>query len=304
MRASLCVDMPTDSGVAGGSGSAARADRAKAKAATRVSIHRRTIVFTSVACCLCASRMVLALLWSRFTMALPFHFDIIALTERLVNDGLAWGAPLKFHFGDMVLDAERRELRSGTRLIAIEPLAFDLLEFLICHRDRVVGRDDLLAGVWGGRIVSDSAIGARINAARRAIGDDGEQQRWIRTIARKGFRFVGEAREEARSGTPSSPADAATRPVPIHASRGQEVAFCRTQDGVNLAVASVGQGLPLVRPSHWMTHVDTTGRAQSGHNSCISSPIASASFATIVETMVFPIGTSRMFPSKRSSRIW
>ncbi len=171
-----------------------------------------------------------------------------------MNDGLAWGAPLKFHFGDMVLDAERRELRSGARLIAIEPLAFDLLEFLIRHRDRVSSRDDLLAGVWGGRIVSDSAIGARINAARRAIGDDGEQQRWIGTVARKGFQFVGDAREEARSGTPSSPADAAARPMPIH--RGQEVAFCRTQDGVNLAVASVGQGLPLVRPSHWMTHVE------------------------------------------------
>lgn len=162
---------------------------------------------------------------------------------------------MAFLFGDIVLDAERRELRSGGTLIAIEPQVFDLLEFLIRNRDRVVSRDDLLAGVWGGRIVSDSAIAARINAARRVVGDSGEQQRWIRTVARKGFRFVGDVREEPNEGTPVS-ADDSTRPVLVHASRGQELTFCTTQDGVNLAVASVGRGLPLVRPSHWMTHVE------------------------------------------------
>ena len=142
----------------------------------------------------------------------------------------------------MVLDAQRRELRSGMTLVAVEPLAFDLLEFLIRHRDRVVSRDDLLAAVWSGRIVSDSAIGARINAARRAINDDGEQQRWIRTIARKGSPFVGDAREDTPLGTSGSPVDAATPTVPAHACRGQEITFCKTQDGVNLAVASVGRG--------------------------------------------------------------
>jgi len=113
---------------------------------------------------------------------------------------------LAFHFGDMVLDTERRELRSGSRLLALEPLVFDLLEFLIRNRDRVVSRDELLAGVWGGRIVSDSAIGARINAARRAICDDGHEQLWIRTIARKGFRFVGTVwDDQGPSGIPTPP---------------------------------------------------------------------------------------------------
>ena len=163
---------------------------------------------------------------------------------------------MTFLFGDIVLDAERRELRSGGTLIAIEPQVFDLLEFLIRNRDRVVSRDDLLEGVWGGRLVSDSAIGARINAARRVVGDSGEQQRWIRTVARKGFRFVGDVREEPGEGALAPSGHIAARPVQIHASRGQELTFCRTQDGVNLAVASVGQGLPLVRPSHWMTHVE------------------------------------------------
>jgi DNA-binding winged helix-turn-helix (wHTH) protein len=102
-------------------------------------------------------------------------------------------------FGDLVLDAERRELRLGSRIIATESQVLDLLLFLIRNRDRVVSRDDLMTAVWGGRLVSDSAIGARINAARRAINDSGEQQRWIRTIARKGFRFVGEVREQVGS---------------------------------------------------------------------------------------------------------
>ncbi len=102
---------------------------------------------------------------------------------------------MAFVFGPISLDIERRELHSGPRLVPIEPKVFDLLQFLICNRDRVVSRDDLVAAVWGGRNVSDAAIAVRINAARRAIGDDGEQQRLIRTVARKGFRFIGDVRE-------------------------------------------------------------------------------------------------------------
>jgi TolB-like protein len=95
-------------------------------------------------------------------------------------------------FGDHVLDSERRELRRGAELIALEPQVFDLLVYLVQHRDRVVSKDDLLQAVWGGRIVCDSALAARINAARRVLGDDGEAQRWIRTLPRRGVRFIGE----------------------------------------------------------------------------------------------------------------
>src|SRR5215510_10185112 len=118
------------------------------------------------------------------------------------------GVPLAFRFGDMVLDGTQRELRSGRTLVAIEPQVFDLLEFLIRNRDHVVSKDDLITSVWYGRVVSDSAIAARINAARRVIGDDGEQQRWIRTIVRKGFRFVGEVLEEEGVAKPPSGAAA------------------------------------------------------------------------------------------------
>jgi TolB-like protein len=96
------------------------------------------------------------------------------------------------------LDTDRRELRCESGLIALQPQVFDLLEYLVRHRDRVVTRDDMLAAIWGGRIVSESTLSSRINAARTAIGDRGEDQRLIRTLPRKGIRFVGTVREESR----------------------------------------------------------------------------------------------------------
>ena len=101
-------------------------------------------------------------------------------------------------FDDCALDTDRRELRRGSDLVEIEPQVFDLLEFLIRNRDRVVSRDDLLEAVWQGRIVSESTLSSRINAARVAVGDDGTAQRLIRTLPRKGVRFVGEVREHEK----------------------------------------------------------------------------------------------------------
>jgi TolB-like protein len=95
-------------------------------------------------------------------------------------------------FGDHRLDIERRELRCGAEIVSVEPKVFDLLAFLVQQRDRVVSKDDLLRAVWGGRIVSESALTTRINAARKAVGDDGASQRLIRTFTRKGVRFVGD----------------------------------------------------------------------------------------------------------------
>jgi TolB-like protein len=98
---------------------------------------------------------------------------------------------MRFLFTNHRLDTDRRELRRGSKTVAVEPQVFDLLVYLIENRDRVVSKDDLIASVWGGRIVSDSTLTSRINAARRAVGDSGEEQKLIRTIARKGLRFVG-----------------------------------------------------------------------------------------------------------------
>lgn len=99
---------------------------------------------------------------------------------------------MRYRFGDHVLDVARRELRRGGEPVALEPQVFDLLVYLIRDRDRVVTRDDLLDSVWGGRIVSESTLTSRINAARKAVGDSGGEQRLIRTVPRKGFRFVGD----------------------------------------------------------------------------------------------------------------
>jgi len=101
-------------------------------------------------------------------------------------------------FCDHTLDPDRRELRRGSEPIAVEPQVFDLLIHLIRNRDRVVSKDDLIASVWDGRIVSESTLTSRINAARKAIGDSGEEQKLIRTIARRGFRFVGEVRMQSK----------------------------------------------------------------------------------------------------------
>ena len=98
---------------------------------------------------------------------------------------------MQFLFEDHTLDVGRRELRRGSESIAVEPQVFDLLVYLVRNCDRVVSKDDLIASVWGGRIVSDSTLTSRINAARKALGDSGEDQKLIRTISRKGFRFVG-----------------------------------------------------------------------------------------------------------------
>jgi len=100
------------------------------------------------------------------------------------------GADLKYLFANHVLDTDRRELKRGPEPIAVEPQVFDLLVHLVENRDRVVSKDDLIASVWAGRIVSDSTLTTRINAVRRAVGDSGGEQKLIRTIARKGLRFV------------------------------------------------------------------------------------------------------------------
>jgi DNA-binding winged helix-turn-helix (wHTH) protein/pimeloyl-ACP methyl ester carboxylesterase len=153
-----------------------------------------------------------------------------------------------FFFEDNVLDPGRRELRCKGALVAVEPQVFDLLVFLIQNRERVVSKDDLIAGVWDGRIVSDSTLTSRINAARRAIGDSGEQQRLIRTVARKGIRFVGAVREGEEPSDVSAPV---ATPAP-----NQEVTFCRSADGINLALAAVGAGPPLIKVANWLTHIE------------------------------------------------
>jgi len=153
------------------------------------------------------------------------------------------GASLQYVFENYTLNTARRELHRDSQAVPIEPQVFDLLQFLIRNCERVVSRDEVLAAVWDGRNVSESALTTRMNAARVAIGDSGEAQRLIKTLPRKGFRFVGAVREE--------------RPPRLGAGeRDQNITFCRTSDGFNVAMATVGDGLPLVRATTWLNHLE------------------------------------------------
>lgn len=159
-------------------------------------------------------------------------------------------------FGNCELDRDRRELRRGGTSVHVEPQVFDLLSYLITHRDRVVSRDQMVEAVWEGRSVSDVTLNSRINAARHAIGDDGKSQALIRTVPRRGFRFVGQIAEtaaapeiEKQRGGARLEADA------VPAAPNQEVRFCRSSDGVSLAVAACGSGIPIVKTGTWLTHI-------------------------------------------------
>jgi TolB-like protein/Tfp pilus assembly protein PilF len=106
---------------------------------------------------------------------------------------------MQFHFSGHVLDVDLRELTRGGENIAVEPQVFDLLTYLVENRDRVVSKDDLIETIWNGRIVSESTLTSRINAVRTAVGDTGKNQAVIRTIPRKGFRFVGDVSDALAS---------------------------------------------------------------------------------------------------------
>lgn len=102
---------------------------------------------------------------------------------------------MRYLFENYALDTDRRELHRGTDVIAIAPKVFDLLNYLIGNRERVVSKDDLITAIWRGRVVSDAALTTRLNAARKAVGDSGDEQRLIKTLPRKGLRFVGTVHE-------------------------------------------------------------------------------------------------------------
>lgn len=153
---------------------------------------------------------------------------------------------MPWRFADYTLDTDTRELRLGADLVAVEPQVFGLLAFLIGDRDRVVSKDDLLDSVWGGRVVSESTRTTRINAARRVIGDSGEKQQLIRTIARKGFRFVAAVTEKTASSGP----EAVTPPPHFR----QQVQLCTAKDGTRIAYATAGEGPPLT--GHWLNHLE------------------------------------------------
>ena len=160
-----------------------------------------------------------------------------------------------YRFEEFELDTDRRELHRRRTLVSLAPQVFDLLAYLIRNRERVVAKDDLLAAVWGGRIVSESALTTRINAARSALGDDGEAQRLIRTLPRRGFRFVGEVQEEHSKALTDGAGPSVDARRGAAAPR-QVIGYCRAADGTRLAYAKVGHGPRLFKAANYLNHLE------------------------------------------------
>ena len=146
---------------------------------------------------------------------------------------------MQFRFENYTLDLDRRELRRDSDSLRIEPQVFDLMAYLVQNRTRVVTKDDLIAAVWDGRVVSESTVTSRINAARRALDDNGKEQRLIRTASRKGIRFVGDVLELAnRNGNAVAPRSSIA--LPSDEPR-QEIRFCTASDGTRIAYTHRGE---------------------------------------------------------------
>ena len=133
---------------------------------------------------------------ARFTFCLhfPYRALILGRCNSTIGGSLGIGS-LLYLFEEYAFDTDRRELHRGADVVSIAPQVFDLLDYLIRNRERVVSKDDLFNVIWKGRVVTDVALTTRLNAARTAIGDSGCEQRLIKTLPRKGFRFVGPLRE-------------------------------------------------------------------------------------------------------------
>lgn len=156
---------------------------------------------------------------------------------------------MRYLFRDCELDSGTYELRVGGAARQVEPQVFDLLCLLAENPGRLLSRDELIERVWGGRIVSEATVSARINAARKAVGDDGARQEVIKTVPRRGIKFVAEVKSE--TGVSISP----------KAEVEQKVRFCRSADGTKLAFGTSGSGPPLLRAGHWLTHLQHDWRS-------------------------------------------
>lgn len=148
---------------------------------------------------------------------------------------------MRYEFSDCVLDTDAHALFKGGQPQKIEPKVFDLLHLLVRNAGTLVTRDQMIDEVWDGRIVSESAISARIAAARKAVGDDGKSQTIIRTVARRGLQCVAEIK-----GTTPKPQ---RTPSP-------KIRYATADDGVKIAFATSGTGPPLLRAAHHPTHLE------------------------------------------------
>jgi TolB-like protein len=123
---------------------------------------------------------------------------------------------LNFRFADFEIDVARQEVRRAGATAHVEPQVFDLLVHLIRNRDRIVSKDELFEAIWQGRIVSEATLSSRISAARRALGDSGNDQSFIRTLHKRGFRFVGDVEDDSSAPAANAIEIGVAQEVPAH----------------------------------------------------------------------------------------
>ena len=153
------------------------------------------------------------------------------------------GSPRTLSFSGYVLDLQRCALMHGDQEIQLLPKSFDVLRYLAEHAGRLVSKEELIKASWPDTFVTDDSLVQCIKDIREALADGDHQI--IKTVPRRGYLFAAELSES--NGDTMVVATAAHAP---------QITFCRTKDGVNLAVGCLGQGMPLVRTSHWMTNVE------------------------------------------------
>ncbi|MCG8315702.1 MAG: alpha/beta hydrolase [Pseudomonadales bacterium] len=155
---------------------------------------------------------------------------------------------MNYKFGSYELNTDRQQLLCDDVPLEVEPQVFDLLVYFAKNADKLITQDDLIATVWNGRIVSDSAISARISIARAAVGDSGSKQEVIKTIPRKGFRFIAVLEKNSEKNENET--------IRIDGADAQRVRYCKSSDGARIAYATTGEGPALVRTGHWLTHLE------------------------------------------------
>jgi len=161
---------------------------------------------------------------------------------------------LIYRFNQCTLDTERYQLSFRDKPVSVEPLVFDLLVYLVGNRDRVVTREELLDNLWEGKVVTDSALGARLKDVRKAVQDSGSKQAVIKTFHGRGYQFIAET-VEATANLSALETQVSSK-VDIGLADQSPVRFCSSADGVSIAHTEVGEGYPLVAVGSWMSHLE------------------------------------------------
>ncbi len=157
---------------------------------------------------------------------------------------------MRFAFDTFVVDTETFEVFNSGEAVRLEPKVFNLLVYLISNRERVVTKSDLVDNVWDGRFISDTTISSAIRSLRKMLGDDGRNQRLIRTAHGQGFRFVEKVLEQ------ESDRNQWVEPETLTADYQDNIKHCLTSDGVSLAYSVIGSGIPIVKVANWLSHIE------------------------------------------------